>query len=461
VGELTYAARLARADAFELKAAEQRAKARKVAIDLNTRGRPFIRERCHATAVALGFGKSSSESGGGWTERSNSPGHLWHKSLLASETYWLRRARGQRERIERVETCGQETYVRACPCCGGTDGSVHPVLCANWKICGRCLLHRQGQKRAKSQGAIEYQRQVYERQRERPFRKFRERLITFTVPHSGSVAADIAHLHKTQVRFGPVMRAWLAEHRHEKRLPSAYLPFIRSVEVASIRGAELEALEGHAHQHVWTLGPFIAHQVLRVLWGRSFRIGGPSLAVPPREWPTDLPFPLAFGPYMPVRLIADALADTLPQGPLCVAFADREHNRKCEHTSCRELVWRRRAERADVASVSKFRNRELAYLPWPVLDVRAAYGQVGNEVVKYVFKNLDSQGKPLDSFQLAQIVEAMEGRRMFAASRHLWCYPGKDPLSHYCEDCLVPREHLPLVMAGPSGARGPPAYVHT
>lgn len=105
-----------------------------------------------------------------------------------------------------------------------------------------------------------------------------EKLITFTVPHGDSVAADAECIRNTWPRVLRLIRKHLGKRGAVRRTPGGKLapisvPWCRALEVA---GAE------HVHLHVWWYGPFLDVVLLRKWWGELLIEAG--RAVPARQW---------------------------------------------------------------------------------------------------------------------------------------------------------------------------------
>lgn len=319
------------------------------------------------------------------------------------------RARGQRERIERVRACGTRVFRIACTCCGVVGHEPLHDYCGGWRYCWPCRSRRVARERAKLHAGIEAQRAVYHRYMQHA--GWRDKLLTLTVPHGQSVASDIATLHRSWVRFRALISLELRGLPRDLRR----LPYYRALEVAGT---------DHAHMHAWVLSPFVHHVTLRFLWGRAL------------TWSSDN----LDGAYVPVRPLSDVLAQ----------YGDTP-----------------RARRA-IAACASYRRKPLAYLPWPVLDVRMCRAgtadDVAVEVVKYLTKDCtfasDGTPTPIPAYDYAQIAEATEGRRQTCACTHF----APEPEKSACTECgniggQVRVSERELGVA-PGGPRGPPS-VHT
>jgi hypothetical protein len=279
------------------------------------------------------------------------------------------RARGQLERIERVEDCGSTSYELCCKSCGVVAPGVHKRTCASWRYCVSCRGSR----------AADYRERINEA-RERWIKHARsyerERFLTLTIPHS-ALADDVKGILAAWERFTRGLRRWLRQRG------TPMLAYVRAMEITASGG-------GHVHLHVWIGSPFLPHAVLRVLWGRALQ-----------------------SDYVPVRPLAEVLAE-LP-----------------DERSRRELQ-----------RVARWRGRERAWVPWPVLDVRQVRGDVADELVKYMLKDMEA-GELIDPLTAANLIEASEGTRVVATSRGYWVVT-----EHDCEHCGEPRVFLVLSVPG-------------
>ena len=453
VGEHTLAARLARAAAHDEIAAVARERAdwlRRMAgwdssivpnwamadSTLNALGFEALAgmlERCDAatTAGREARGEALAELA------SRSAGYRDHhaerSALFSLATWHERRGRGERARIEKVESCQTQGYVRQCPDCGTVDG-VEVLLerCQSWRYCVACRGAHCAEFRERFDESAKQMRAVYAYELARPWRRWSEKMHTLTVPHSGSAPKDFALLIHAWRRYSRRIREWLASRDTRVKHYGMPLPYLRVMELT---GSDA----GHAHMHCWWLSPFLPHWVARVEWGKS----------------------LAYSDvvYVPVKHIDDAIAECSLPGPVCEVVQVLERGRlvleRCSHASCKQL--RRHNERAErelreLAVVGH--GRRIQWLPWPVVDVREADTGVGSELVKYLTKDLGPTGAKVDPFEYAQLVEATEQRRMICSSLGFWL--ALPPV--VCECCERSYLRVPVVGArlAPGGPRGPP-----
>lgn len=311
-----------------------------------------------------------------------SPKEKWHEWLDGVELYtspWRRaramrhlargafshwhraRQRGHGERFDRVRQCGTPwgRFV------GVTKAGqrVERVLerhCDCWRVCARCLQRRQ----ARLVAGIMEQREKALKTREcgryyrGPGGRWSERMWTFTVPHGERPSDDARELTRAWRRFS----AMLSEHMRIDLGVVRRPVWVRALEVAP------GATGGHAHLHVWWVGPFIDHVVARTLWGRALSERG--LKVPVKAW-------------------AEAMAGAV---------------------DARAATWCRTRRGKN--------GKPLANVPWPVVDVRRfRSAEVAGKyaakvgVVLYVAKGAKGLVERLHPAHAASIYEALESAR--------------------------------------------------
>jgi hypothetical protein len=246
---------------------------RSVAARLRVRGARKARE-----VVDTLTGEVTS-SGGPWLAR-------WHAQRML----------GQAERFERVRECGAFEYALDVTSADGTTAT-RPLRkrCDCWRVCRRCMDRRKW----KLGEGMKAQRELVMRRHSRQIGRFyagkegkwSEKLITFTVPHGpGGPAKDarvlvdawqqlLRRLRRHLVVRGGLQRGGARARASAGAVKSAALsfPWCRALEVAS------GDTGGHAHLHVWFVGPFIDHVLLRHWWGQVLREAGVE-GVPTRAW---------------------------------------------------------------------------------------------------------------------------------------------------------------------------------
>lgn len=287
---------------------------------------------------------------------------------------WHRwREEGQRERFLRVADCGQtEIHLKCCGC--GHEMTQLVICCQQWRLCRHCRGARASEYRIRFRGARQQmlQRLGWLQRAGAPGGRWGERFLTLTLPHSGDVRTDIQHLPLLWRAFRKQVHQYLRKDLNASKSVTAF-PFVRVIEVTP--GSDQQ---GHAHIHVWMFSPFFPHELLRMWWGRAL---------------------IGLGYRPPHRSLEEVLSGT-----------DSERKRQ---QLARVLVTRRGPN-----------GRPLDPVPWPVVDVRACYGDVGEELVKYLVK--DAERSPdgalifIDPELYAAIYVALEGIRTIQTSRGFW-----------------------------------------
>jgi hypothetical protein len=313
------------------------------------------------------------------------------------------RSRAQLERVERVELCGTGQVAIGCThrhCAQrGKHGQIYRTRCQAWRYCVSCRGLRCARERRRLVKAMTAHRRRWHREMRRDHRpgRWSSKFLTFTVPHSGSVARDFAILQIAMRVLRKRVVEWLVNHRditeEQKRFP-----YVRVFEATDSDG-------GHAHCHVWMISPYLPHQVLRVLWGRAL----------------------------------------INAGATNVVHADIDWIRQNYGQTDLDL--------ADIETVATCRRKRTQLVPWPVIDVRAERtdSSTANELAKYMTK--DMRGDDLiDPAVYATIIEATEGLRMLTASRAFWVLEE----SHACGSCGWPLQLITVVPATRPSSRGPP-----
>jgi hypothetical protein len=176
------------------------------------------------------------------------------------------RARGHRERIERVEACESQIVNVSCPCCG--VAREFSAGCRSWMLCSRCRRATAAQLRARFLAA---RGQVVDSARARgllnPARRggrWGERFLTLTLPHAVPSISG---------RIDLAFRAWTA---FLKRFNAHWLD-VDAPSVESLRVFEWTPGSdgrGHPHFHIWIFSPFLDVQLVREWWRRALENAG-------------------------------------------------------------------------------------------------------------------------------------------------------------------------------------------
>ena len=198
-------------------------------------------------------------------------------------SHWhFARAASLAQRWERIAQCGSLALMAA-----GPGGRVVPIenRCGDWRACHRCRDRRRWQLQRDGEIVAASARRVYARQIAKHYRgpegRWSERMVTLTVPHSGSVATD-AELYRAA---WPKWLRRLLRHLRERGVNAVrgrgrvgLIPWRRACEVATTR-------EAHFHGHVWLLCPFVDQVLLHVWWGQALIESGlPLERMPRRAW---------------------------------------------------------------------------------------------------------------------------------------------------------------------------------
>lgn len=346
----------------------------------------------------------------------------YRSSLFRRAVWYERRARGQRHLLERVKSCRTDSFVLACQQCAAVpDGTeAEGVDCEAWQYCVTCRGVRVHEARKRFDAAAAAMRATFKDELSARHGKWSEKFLTLTIPHSGDARTDVATVHQAWKRYSRVVRAWMG--RLDARARPRVSPSVRNVPVPYVRAQECtESDGGHSHAHAWWICPYLPAAVWRVEWGKSLAYT--------KHWQPKNGFP--------VRPTSEVLEEALAQ---------------CGGSSWREAQARSAIKRLSIGPHGK----RLAYLPWPVVDVRTA-AAAGAELVKYLTKDLGPSGEFVDPAAYAAVVEAMHGRRLLCASVAFWrrCPPTT------CACCEMTFRRVRLargveVSGSEGGPRGPP-----
>lgn len=170
-----------------------------------------------------------------------------------------RRARGQRERISRVEQCCTESLIIICQACGREHE--RPARCGCRLLCVRCRGARAREVRARFLAASRsVVREAGARGLLRANRRggrWSQKLLTLTAPHlpSDTLEGRIRRVFEAWRRFLRLFNAWLRERD------------LRSVEWLRVfEWTPGDDALGHPHFHLWLFSPYLDHEQLREWW---------------------------------------------------------------------------------------------------------------------------------------------------------------------------------------------------
>ena len=172
------------------------------------------------------------------------------------------RAEAQRQRWSRLAECGATQVVSTCEC-GAHVPRAQTIHCDHWRLCVACRGRRKQRYQARFNAGRgrALKRLAHLANRSRPSREGRwsEKMLTLTVPHSGSAADDIVELR----RAWPLLRARIARYLKRRGAKEwRAVPYWRSLEIT-------DSDRGHAHYHVWLFAPFLPREVVAHWWASS------------------------------------------------------------------------------------------------------------------------------------------------------------------------------------------------
>ena len=297
-------------------------------------------------------------------------------------TWYWQRAEGQGRRFERLMECGRvREVVTTCGACG--DVKRKPLTCRHHRICAECRGRRVRQGQARIARTME---RYLDAARNKLPHDWTTKFLTLTLPHLGSIEHDVDVLTSSFNSFWKRLREHLAVDRGIKRK----MPWLRVLETTTKTGT------GHAHLHVLLTSPFVPVPVLSFLWAKS------------------LPFDyLARCPVVPVEDVLDGMG-----------YATEEWQRDQIR---RVFVTRRGRNGRPLTHVAQPRvHVEKTYVPVRTgrhqAKVRSQAMQIAVEVSKYLVKDAYEQGGALQWNALlnARIYEALEGHRVYQASKGFW-----------------------------------------
>jgi len=339
---------------------------------------------------------------------------LWHTA----------RARGQRERFDRIANCSVRMVHIACsaPGCGRLY-KADTASCAQHRVCVRCRGQRARKYRQRFTAGRKAALSACKRAMRGDLpgtagrgRRWREAFVTLTQPASGDAAADVRAMAAAVPRFVRRLRGFLMRARGLGKELVRCLPTVRALEITP------GAAGGHAHVHMWLIAPFVHHAILRRLWADSLT-------------------PEVYA-LLPRRSVAELLG--MEPG----AALELEHAGQLDR------------DRVAILEAARLRHdgaRLLESLPWPVLDVRRVTGDPSNELVKYMLKDM-CQGELISPFTFADLYGALEGRRTVIASKGFWreAPPCECPSCHALGTLRLVAQPSALERAAAGRGVGPP-----
>jgi hypothetical protein len=195
---------------------------------------------------------------------------------------WHRqRARGQRERFERVDGCRRFVGVQLlCEACGTFRDE--PARCRTALACtscrGKIAYEKIAELSRSRQAALRYCAKRGLLRHNRRGGRWSEKLTTLTVPHLDvhDIGTRISFARDCWRRFGRAFRKWLREHadnvrkslRSPKKTEAILDPHghLYSRWLKNIEWTPGDDGSGHPHFHLWFLGPWLPRDLLSNLW---------------------------------------------------------------------------------------------------------------------------------------------------------------------------------------------------
>jgi hypothetical protein len=207
--------------------------------------------------------------------------HLPYSADIENAGRWHRqRARGQRERFERVDGCRRFVGVQLlCEACGTFRDE--PARCRTALACTSCrgkIAYEKIAKLSRSrQAALRYCAKRGLLRHNRQGGRWSEKLTTLTVPHlqGHDIGGRIGFARECWRRFGRAFRKWLSEHPDNVRKKStgkrteAILDPHGHLYSRWLKNHEWtpgDDNRGHPHFHMWFLGPWLPRDLLSTFW---------------------------------------------------------------------------------------------------------------------------------------------------------------------------------------------------
>lgn len=310
--------------------------------------------------------------------------------------------------FERANTCNTEPRgtVR-CECGHGIEVRKE---CGNHWVCDRCRGKRKTRYRKKFRAAraatlADLQRaKLAFGQGSRAF--FAERFLTLTMPRAHGTEQGCKVIRDAWRLFWKRVRAALVRHyagHLSKRAQREYKALIRCVRVIEV--AEGSDGTGHVHIHAWFVAPFIRAEVLRAMWGTALLASG---------------FPAELAPMTPKTDVLLSL-----KGCSWSRKALRRFGSLNRETGERELFYPRldiRLVRRGKSRVNRrtFKKKDGTEYSYGSSQGTLSDADICEEIIKYITKDLGSDGRPLDAALWAAIYRGLAGARIITATHGFW-----------------------------------------
>lgn len=301
-------------------------------------------------------------------ERAARLANLSDRDVKRAGAWFRARAKGQRRRIENVRGCGREkAAVIVCDGCGTL--SEKGMRCGVGSICVSCRGKIASKKRgnfARSRDVIISRARALGLLREnRRGGRWSEKLLTLTAPHLPTVGL--------RERIERVRNAWPFFLRSFNRWLRAQKSHEHSAWFRNVEWTQAEDHLGHPHIHAWLFCPYLDRQILIGWWRDALQRVG----------------------YNSTNCAKSKLETSVFQGEKRAS-----HKMQCDDSISGEIE-----SPAD----------ELRHL---MIDIREARGgDVGVEVIKYLTKDLASDGSKIAATLYASVVSMFDGARTTQSSR--------------------------------------------
>lgn len=324
-------------------------------------------------------------------------------TALVSRAWWRGRAAGWERRMRAAAECGTRmAWVATCAGCAGDRAPV-PLRCGLTRECPRCRGAELGRRSERVRALMAEAEALTVRERARhgptiarPLGPWGWRFVSLPIPPGAGVRQDARDLRPAFAVLMRKLATWARVEGHEDRAP---------LRIDAVEGTVGVSRDGHVHLHVLLMSPFVPHALLRRMWGEALLARHAR-----REVPHVTPERAAEG---------------------------------VTHAGTARLVTHTRRGAA---------GRQLAAVPWPVLDVRKADASAVAELAKYAVKGVEMPDEA-DVLRWADVWCSLARMRLFASSRTLASAPHPEPVSHLaCEGCGLVGQWAQTVQR----QRGPP-----
>jgi hypothetical protein len=308
------------------------------------------------------------------SEREIKEAGKWHRA----------RAKGQRRRIEAVKGCRKEkATVVVCDACGTVRE--HAGRCSITVLCVSC----RGERAARKRGTFRVSRRIIlARAREagllrhnRRGGRWSEKFLTLTGPQLAHVDAE-ERIRRVEAAWPYFLRSynrWLVKHSGEQRKAQCSAWF-RNGEwtegdihgTKNPHGRKADG-KGHPHIHAWLFCPYLDREMLKDWWRRALVHAG----------------------YNSTEADYDNCDNSILPSAERAGSVGASHKMQCD---------------ASPSPRDELKNAFLVY-------IKPAGRDVEQELIKYLTKDIASDGAKLNPSLYATVVKMFDGRRTTQASR--------------------------------------------